>query len=107
MTTHHIFSYSWLQRDDAQTQTLKAKVKMNEQSSANPQHPQIDLYEIRVIGHLDDRWIERLDCQSATRDDDGTTHLTVQVADQAALYGLIRKLRDLGLPLLSLNRAMP
>lgn len=79
---------------------------MSEQAT-NQQLPQADLYEFRVKGHLDDRWLERLDCQSARRDDDGTTRLTVQVADQAALYGLLRKLRDLGLPLLSLNRMTP
>ncbi len=78
---------------------------MNEQATATPHHPQTDLYEIRVKGHIDDRWIDRLDCQSATLDEDGTTSLTVQAVDQAALYGLLRKLRDLGVPLLSLNRA--
>ncbi len=80
---------------------------MSDRDTTFQQSAQPDLYEVRVKGHLDDRWIERLDCQSATRDDDGTTRLTVQVADQAALYGLLRKLRDLGLPLLALNRAMP
>lgn len=74
---------------------------MNEQKTT---FPQSDLYEIRVKGHLDDRWVERLACQAASLEDDGTTHLTAQVADQAALYGLLRKLRDLGMPLLSLNR---
>ena len=78
---------------------------MNEQATANPQRTQTDLYKIRVKGHLDDRWVDRLDCHSATRDEDGTTLLTVQAVDQAALYGLLRKLRDLGVPLLSLSRA--
>lgn len=80
---------------------------MSKQETVPQQQMPSDLYELRVKGHLSDRWIERLDCQSATRDDDGTTRLTVRVADQAALYGLIRRVRDLGLPLLSLNRAMP
>jgi hypothetical protein len=74
---------------------------MSEQDTA---FGQPEIYEIRLKGHLDDRWLERLDCQSATRDDDGTTRLTVPVADQAGLYGLIRQLRDLGVPLLSLSR---
>ena len=78
---------------------------MSEQATTTPQHLPSDLYEIRVKGHLDDRWLARLGCQSATREDDGTTFLIAQVIDQAVLYGLLRKLRDLGLPLLSLNRA--
>ncbi|MEM8860449.1 MAG: hypothetical protein AAGD96_19165 [Chloroflexota bacterium] len=78
---------------------------MNEQATANPRRTQTDLYKIQIKGHLDDRWINRLDCQSATRDEDGTTSLTVQAVDQAALYGLLRKLRDLGMPLLALSRA--
>lgn len=79
---------------------------MSKQETVPPQQVPSDLYEIRVKGHLDHRWIERLDCQSAKRDDDGTTRLIVRLVDQAALYGLLRKLRDLGLPLLSLNRVM-
>lgn len=75
--------------------------------SADPQPMLSELYEIRVKGHLDDRWLEQLGCHTATREDDGTTFLIVEVVDQAELYGLLRKLRDLGLPLLFLNRVEP
>jgi len=60
-----------------------------------------ELYEIRLKGHLDARWAERFEGLSFTHESDGTTVLTGCVADQAALYGLLRKVRDLGLPLVS------
>lgn len=64
-------------------------------------------YEIRIKGHLDDRragWFEGL---TITRESNGATRLTGTVVDQAALYGLLRKVRDLGMPLLSVNRIEP
>ena len=64
-------------------------------------------YDIRVKGHLDDRrasWFEGL---TLTREDGGDTLLSGQVADQAALYGLLRKVRDLGMPLISVTRVRP
>jgi len=62
------------------------------------------LYEIRIRGHLDARWAERFDGLSFTHGSDGVTILSGQVADQAALHGLLRKVRDLGLTLISLVR---
>jgi hypothetical protein len=62
------------------------------------------LYEIRIRGHLDDRraaWFEGL---TLKREDNGDTLLTGMVVDQAALYGLLRKVRDLGTPLISVHR---
>ena len=59
------------------------------------------VYEIRLKGHLDERWAERFAGLTFSRDDDGTTVLFGPVVDQAALYGLLRTVRDLGLPLLS------
>ena len=61
-------------------------------------------YEIRLEGRLDDRWAAWFDGLTLARDSDGTTTLSGEVVDQAALHGLLRKLRDLGLPLLSVNR---
>jgi hypothetical protein len=61
------------------------------------------LYEIRIQGHLDDRraaWFEGL---TLKREGNGDTLLTGMVVDQAALYGLLRKVRDLGMPLISVN----
>lgn len=62
------------------------------------------IYRIRVKGHLDDRWSTAFDGMSLQREDDGTTVLAGPVVDQAALHGLIARVRDLGLPLLSVKR---
>ena len=59
------------------------------------------IYEIRLRGHLGPRWASRLEVSSLTRDTDGTTALRVTVVAQAALHGLLYKIRDLGLPLIS------
>lgn len=64
------------------------------------------LYEIRVRGRLDDRWAVWFDGLSLTRKD-GDTLLTGSVVDQAALYGLLRRVRDLGMPLISVTRLGP
>lgn len=64
-------------------------------------------YAIRVAGHLDQRWANRFDGLTLTRQDDGTTVLDGPVVDQAALHGLLQKIRDLGLPLLSVTPAPP
>lgn len=61
-------------------------------------------YELRLKGYLDDRWAGWFEGMSITLEDDGNTLLTGSVIDQAALYGLLKKVRDLGLPLLSVNR---
>ena len=60
-------------------------------------------YAIRVRGHLADRWSQQFDGFSLTRQEDGTSVLSGLVADQAALHGLLHKVRDLGLPLLSVT----
>src|SRR3954463_15153279 len=58
------------------------------------------LYEIRLKGHLDDKWTDWFDGLTITRPDNGETLLRGQVVDQAALHGVLRQVRDLGLPLL-------
>jgi hypothetical protein len=63
-----------------------------------------DTYCIRVRGHLDDRWSEWFEGLVIQRRDDGTTVLIGPVTDQAALHGVLARIRDLGLPLLSVNR---
>ena len=60
-----------------------------------------EAYEIRVQGHLDGRWSAWFDGMTLVADDDGSTLISGEVADQAALHGLIQRVRDLGLPLLS------
>ena len=66
-----------------------------------------DWYEIRVQGRLDDRWAAWFDGLDLFRADDGTTVLRGPVTDQAALHGLLHKLRDLGVPLHSVTRTEP
>jgi hypothetical protein len=64
-------------------------------------------YEIRIKGHLESRWADWFEGVSITLEDNGETLLTGPVADQAALHGLLRKVRDLGMPLLSVKRIEP
>jgi len=61
-------------------------------------------YRIRIQGHLDQRWTSWFDGLTLTHDKDGTTLLQGHVADQAALHGLLTKVRDMGLPLVSVTR---
>ena len=62
-------------------------------------------YEIRFIGSLAPRWADWFDGMTLTAHDDGTSVICGPVTDQSALYGLIRKLSDLGLPLVSVARS--
>ena len=64
-------------------------------------------YEIRIMGHLDDRWTDWFEGLTITREASGETLLSGQVADQAALHGILKRVRDLGLPLLSINPVDP
>jgi hypothetical protein len=61
-------------------------------------------YEIRVDGHLGTRWRSWFDGLAITSESDGTTVLRGSVVDQAALHGLLQKLRDVGIPLISLTQ---
>ena len=61
-------------------------------------------YEIRLAGHLHPRWAAWFDGMSLTHDSDGTTVLSGPVVDQAALHGLLQRVRDVGLPLVSVTR---
>jgi hypothetical protein len=65
-------------------------------------HTDVPQYEIRVKGHLGPRWAAWFDGLSLTTDEDGTTVISGPVVDQAALHGLLHKLRDVGIPLVSL-----
>jgi hypothetical protein len=66
--------------------------------------PDAGRYEIRCTGHLDARWIAWFDGLTVDRDVDGTTRMSGTIVDQAALHGVLQRVRDLGLPLLSVNR---
>jgi hypothetical protein len=63
----------------------------------------VTAYEIRVDGHLDDHWSERLGGLTICRNDDGTSTLAGPVADQAQLHGVLAGLRDIGATLLELR----
>ena len=65
------------------------------------------VYEVRVEGHLDRQWTDWFGGLTITLEDNGDTLLTGPVIDQAALHGLLKKVRDLGMPLLSVNRVKP
>ena len=65
------------------------------------------VYQIRIKGHLSRQWTDWFEGLTLTLEEDGDTLLTGQVTDQAALHGLLKKVRDLGVPLLSVNCVEP
>ena len=79
----------------------RAERRMNETDGATGKYGEPGRYAIRIKGHLDDRWAGWFDGLTITLQEDGTTLLTGPVADQTALHGLLRKVRDVGLPLVS------
>jgi hypothetical protein len=74
----------------------------NPSGASDADHTDIPQYEIRVKGHLGHRWAAWFDGLGLTGHDDGTTVISGPVVDQAALHGLLDKLRDVGIPLVSL-----
>ena len=70
-------------------------------------HLPVPHYEIRVDGHLGRRWAAWFDGMDLTNEDDGTTVISGPVVDQAALHGVLQKLRDLGISLRSLTQLGP
>ena len=80
---------------------------MNETDVTATEHDQPWRCEIRLQGHLDERWADWFEGLTITREANGETRLTGPVVDQTALHGLLRKVRDLGLPLISVNRLEP
>lgn len=80
---------------------------MNATTASTGDQEQPGQYEIRLKGHLDDRWADWFDGMTITRVDNGETLLHGPVVDQAALHGLIRRIRDLGLPLISVVPVSP
>ena len=65
------------------------------------------VYQIRIKGHLGHQWTDWFGGLAITLEDNGDTLLTGPVVDQAALFGLLKKVRDLGMPFLSVNRVDP
>lgn len=71
---------------------------------SNKQNEKARIYQIRIEGQLDQQWTDWFEGVSITRQEDGTTILTGPIVDQSALHGLLKKVRDLGMPLVSVNR---
>ncbi len=80
---------------------------MSETDTAIEDYDKPGLYEIRFKGHLDDRWADWFDGLTIIREDNGDTLLTGKVVDQAALHGLLRKVRDLGMHLVAVMHVEP
>ncbi len=80
---------------------------MNERHRAKSDPSQPMVYQIRLRGHLGRHWTEWFGDVTITLEDNGETLLTCSVVDQAALHGLLRKVRDLGMPLISAIRVEP
>jgi hypothetical protein len=69
--------------------------------------PEPGQYEIRLEGHLHSRWAAWFDGMTLTNESDGTTVLSGPVVDQAALHGLLQRVRDVGLALVSVSQIKP
>jgi len=81
-------------------------------TGANQDHQRYEgnqplVYQIRIKGHLGQQWTDWFDGLTITLEDDGITLLNGSVIDQPALHGILKKVRDLGLPLLSVNIVGP
>ena len=99
MSAHHVCSYgSSVTADNRSTDTP---------GGASPADHSGMQYEIRVKGHLGSRWTAWFDGLSLTDEDDGITVIRGPVVDQAALHGLLQKLRDVGIPLVSVTQLAP
>src|SRR5512140_686243 len=98
MTPHHVVLYPVSRKE------TEAMLPANA-STAAPSAPTI--YAIRLQGHLDGRWAGWFGGLTITLEEDGSTLLTGPVVDQAALYGLLKKVRDLGMPLVSVGPVEP
>ena len=77
----------------------------NSDPTTNPSQPVV--YQIRIKGHLSRQWTDWFEGLTITLEKDGNTLLTGPVIDQAALHGLLKKVRDLGMPLVSVSPVEP
>lgn len=80
---------------------------MSTPPASTEDHYEPGYYEIRIKGHLDNRWDNWFEGMTITLETNGETRLTGPVADQSALHGLLKKVRDLGVRLIAVNRIEP
>ena len=80
---------------------------MSNNSKQKTDSSQPTIYQIRIEGHLDDQWTDWFSGLTIALEENGDTLLSGPIADQAALFGLLKKVRDLGMPLVSVNRIEP
>jgi hypothetical protein len=80
---------------------------MSPTDGSTRRHHEFELHQIRVQGHVDARWADWLEGLTFTHESDGTTTLTGPLADQAALHGVLNRIRDLNLPIVSVRRVYP
>jgi hypothetical protein len=114
MTPHHILGYSLVEEKNETNyveiypcQGKRTRRRMSETHASTEDQYEAGLYEIRIKGHLDDRWSDWFGGLAITLEDNGDTLLTGPVVDQAALHGLLKKVRDLGMPLVSVSPVEP
>ena len=106
MTPHQITLYLLIEEMN-ECITVNQRRSMSETHALTEYHDEFGLCEIRLKGHLNDRWADCFGGVIITLEDNGNTLLTGPVADQAALHGLLKRVRDLGMPLLSVNFVNP
>jgi hypothetical protein len=80
---------------------------MSNRPNRKPDRGQPSIYQIKIKGRLGSHWSDWFEGLTITPEEDGNTLLTGAVIDDAALHGLLKRVRDLGMPLLSVNRVEP
>ena len=104
-----MLTVSWKRRVVTQTgltsHTTDTGMSNKRNTTTDSDQPMV--YQIRITGYLGREWTDWFDGLAITLEDNGDTLLTGPVVDQAALHGLLKKVRDLGMPLVSVKRARP